>query len=190
MKPEIMRNLGGLVVAVMFIAGCESSGGGFGWGRSAEVGDEAPDFFMQDQDKKGSERAFKSLIGDYTLIAFSPGIAGQGSAAPALQKIMADNSEYQLAILSAVDVHWKPQETDREGKCYITNQQGLLISVADETGGVRKLYGIKDGQWLLLLNHEREIIAREPLENAEKVSAMLKDKLATLSAQRMATIDS
>ena len=182
MKTQFISYTGCLVLASVLIAGCESGGGTGGWGRSAEVGDTAPDFFIQD--KAGTERPFKSLAGDYTVVAFSPGVAGQGSAASVLQKIMADTGKHPSTVLTAVDVHWKADETDRQGKCCITNQQGLLVSVADETGGVRKLYDVDEGDVLLVLNRDREILARESLANADKISSLLKDKLAALSKQR------
>jgi peroxiredoxin len=186
-EAEIMRNMrtfqliGSMAVALL-IAGCESGGGGLGWGHQAQVGDQAPDFTVKDMN--GKMQQFKRLAGDYTVLAFSPSIAGQGQAAPQLQKMLAANRDHKATVLSCVDVHWMADELDPQGQCHVSNKQGLMISIADPAGNVRKLYSIDEGEWLLLLNRDREVIAREPIENADKVAAMLSDKLAELSAQR------
>lgn len=186
-EAEIMRRLRnvqliGSIVMALLIAGCESDGGGMGWGRHAQVGDQAPDFAVKDMN--GKQQQFKRLAGDYTVLAFSPSVAGQGQAAPHLQKMLAENRTHKSTVLCCVDVHWMADQLDPQGQCQMTNMQGLMVSIADPTGNVRKLYSIDDGEWLLLLNREREVIAREPIENADKVAEMLSDKLAALSAQR------
>lgn len=173
-----------LPLGLALLTGCVSPERQRGWVPALQEGDTASDFKYVDVD--GEERASGSLFGDFTVLLFSKCDGDMHRpAAKEVEDILNENRRAHRVVVTGVDVHWSESGCPQRSTCHVVDADVHLASLCDGAGTVRRLYGVRGEDSLLVIDSRSKVIASAPRANTRVLREKLRKNVKELQEERM-----
>lgn len=172
-----------VLISCCFLCGTACSRPVRGWVSKPALGKLYLDFSFVDD--RGESRLLSSLLGDYTVLAFTRCDTDiHRPVRSVLSEIVDMNRGQTLVRIVGIDVHHSEHRPPGDNRCHLLEAHGDVASICDSTGHLAPLYGIKQGDGFYVIGPDRALVYSGPADSAESLKKWLQREVSALATQR------
>lgn len=184
-----MMRIAGLFTAALLMTGCAANRDYHGVdarptprAKPAGAGMRFADFAFRDQE--GRMRRLSGELGDYTVLGFTGNDrATFESATELVDAVLQANSGRANVHVVGVVLH-RGQRPDGSTDCRLVAMKPNLGTICEASGEIRRLYGVENEDWLVVIGPDRTVALSAPASRAVELSRQLGRQVTELSDMR------
>lgn len=143
-----------------------------------------PDFRLTHGD--GRERTFDDFLADFNIVLITHGTEGSHDpASELLRSLLVESRGVEGVSVRAFDIRSLHGFCDRCCGPHVVYHGRELVTICDSGGLIRRIWGVENDAWLIVVNAGRNVLDHGPLAEIERLAMQFSLDVA-LSPHRIA----